>query len=214
MAARHIVIIGPPGSGKGTQAARVAGELGIKHLSTGDLLREAVAEKAPLGVEAERYMKNGELVPDRLMLGLIREELDRLGDTGWILDGFPRTLPQAEALAKMLDERHTAIDIALLVDVDFEAIVERLTSRRVCPSCNAVFNLKTMPDAGEICAKCGGNLVKRPDDEEETVRRRLDVYEKQTAPVVEHYRDAGILERVEGTGGIDEITAEILRLLK
>ncbi|HEM47327.1 MAG TPA: adenylate kinase [Alphaproteobacteria bacterium] len=214
MAARHIVIIGPPGSGKGTQAARVAGELGLKHLSTGDLLREAVAEKTPLGVEAERFMKNGELVPDRLMLGLIREELDRLGDTGWILDGFPRTLPQAEALAKMLDERHTEIDIALLVDVDFEAIVERLTSRRVCPACNAVFNLKTMPDAGEICAKCGGNLVKRPDDEEETVRRRLDVYEKQTAPVVEHYRNAGILERVEGAGDIDEITAEILRLLK
>jgi len=214
VAARHIVIIGPPGSGKGTQAARVAGELGLKHLSTGDLLREAVAEKTPLGVEAERFMKNGELVPDRLMLGLIREELDRLGDTGWILDGFPRTLPQAEALAKMLDERHTEIDIALLVDVDFEAIVERLTSRRVCPACNAVFNLKTMPDAGEICAKCGGNLVKRPDDEEETVRRRLDVYEKQTAPVVEHYRNAGILERVEGAGDIDEITAEILRLLK
>ena len=214
MAARHIVIIGPPGSGKGTQAARIAADLGLRHLSTGDLLREAVAQKAPLGVEAERYMKNGELVPDDLMLGLIREELDRLGDTGWILDGFPRTLPQTEALGTMLEERKVTIDIALLVDVDFEAIVERLTSRRVCPACKAVFNLKTMPGAAEICAKCGGNLVKRPDDEEETVRRRLDVYEKQTAPVVEHYRQAGVLKSVDGAGDMDDITAEILRLLK
>ncbi|MBN1884908.1 MAG: adenylate kinase [Candidatus Krumholzibacteriota bacterium] len=210
----HIVIIGPPGSGKGTQASRVADALGLRHLSTGDLLREAVANKTPLGVEAERYMRDGLLVPDDLMLGLIAVELETLGDTGWILDGFPRTLPQAEALSAMLAERKIAVDRALLVDVDPEVIVGRLTSRRVCPACKAVFNLATMPDAGEICARCGGNLVKRPDDEEETVRRRLDVYEAQTAPVVDYFRRAGGLVTVDGAGDMDDITAEILRLLK
>jgi len=213
--ARHLVIIGPPGSGKGTQAIRVAGELGIKHLSTGDILREAVKEETELGLKAKSFMEQGALVPDELMLELIATELDKLDGKGWILDGYPRTLPQAEALEKMLDERGESIDKVLLIDVDPEVIVKRLTSRRVCPSCNAVYNLETLkPKVEGKCDKCGAELIIRPDDTEETVRNRLKVYEEQTAPVVEFYRNKGNLVPVKGEGSIEEITAEILRVLE
>jgi len=215
VAARHLVIIGPPGSGKGTQAVRVAGELGIKHLSTGDILREAVKEETELGLKAKSFMEQGALVPDELMLELIATELDKLDGKGWILDGYPRTLPQAEALEKMLDERGESIDKVLLIDVDPEVIVKRLTSRRVCPSCNAVYNLDTLkPKVEGKCDKCGAELIIRPDDTEETVRNRLKVYEEQTAPVVEFYRNRGNLVPVKGEGSIEEITAEILRVLE
>jgi len=213
--ARHLVIIGPPGSGKGTQAIRVAGELGIKHLSTGDILREAVKEETELGLKAKSFMEQGALVPDELMLELIATELDKLDGKGWILDGYPRTLPQAEALEKMLDERGESIDKVLLIDVDPEVIVKRLTSRRVCPSCNAVYNLETLkPKVEGKCDRCGAELIIRPDDREETVRNRLKVYEEQTAPVVEFYRNKGNLVPVKGEGSIEEITAEILRVLE
>jgi len=213
--ARHLVIIGPPGSGKGTQAIRVAGELGIKHLSTGDILREAVKEETELGLKAKSFMEQGALVPDELMLELIATELDKLDGKGWILDGYPRTLPQAEALEKMLDERGESIDKVLLIDVDPEVIVKRLTSRRVCPSCNAVYNLETLkPKVEGKCDRCGAELIIRPDDTEETVRNRLKVYEEQTAPVVEFYRNKGNLVPVKGEGSIEEITAEILRVLE
>ena len=215
MKARHLVIIGPPGSGKGTQAIRVAGELGIKHLSTGDILREAVKEETELGLKAKSFMEQGALVPDELMLELIATELDKLDGKGWILDGYPRTLPQAEALEKMLDERGESIDKVLLIDVDPEVIVKRLTSRRVCPSCNAVYNLETLkPKVEGKCDRCGAELIIRPDDTEETVRNRLKVYEEQTAPVVEFYRNKGNLVPVKGEGSIEEITAEILRVLE
>ncbi len=215
MEAKHLLIIGPPGSGKGTQAARVAERLGLKHLSTGDILREAVKEQTELGLKAKAYMEKGELVPDELMLALIAEELDRLSGAGWILDGFPRTMPQAEALEKMLDEREEGIDRVVLVDVDYEVIVRRLTSRRVCPSCNAVYNIETKkPREDNRCDNCGTELIIRPDDREETVRNRLKVYDEQTAPVVDFYRNKGNLVTVKGEGDIEEITAEILRVLE
>jgi adenylate kinase len=215
MAARHVIIIGPPGSGKGTQAMRVAERLDLKHLSTGDLLREAVADGTGLGKKAEEYMKAGLLVPDEIMLGLIREQLDVLESTGWMLDGFPRTLPQAEALAELLEEKGLSIDMVLLVDVDSEEIVGRLTSRRVCGDCKAVYNLSMLPEGDEsACEKCGGKLITRPDDREETVRRRLKVYEEQTTPVLEFYRKSVGVTEVAGTGDIDEITAEIVRLMR
>lgn len=211
----RIVILGPPGSGKGTQAVRIASELGIKHLSTGDILRNAVARKTDLGVQAEDYMRRGLLVPDDIMLGMIREEIDALGDSGWILDGFPRTLNQAEALSEMLEERGLELDRVVLLEVDSEIIVARLTSRLVCAECGAVYNLNSL-DAAETqtCSRCGGDLVKRPDDEEETVHRRIRVYEEQTAPVVDFFEKRDGLVTIDGAIDIDEITTEILRDLK
>lgn len=215
MAAERILMIGPPGSGKGTQAARVAGRLGLRHLSTGDLLREAVAARTELGREAEGYMRQGLLVPDDVMLGLIREQLAALKGQGWILDGFPRTVAQAEGLARLLEERGPAIDAVILIDVDAREIVERLTQRRVCEGCGAVYgrDVPTGPDPNR-CAKCGGELVTRPDDREETVRRRIEVYERETAPVLEFYRRAPGIEEIDGTRELDEVTAEILCVLR
>ena len=215
MAARHVIIIGPPGSGKGTQAMQVADRLDLKHLSTGDLLREAVADGTELGKKAEEYMKAGLLVPDEIMLGLIREQFEALEDLGWILDGFPRTLPQAEALAELLEKKGLTIGMVLLIDIESEEIVGRLTSRRVCNDCKSVYNLSMLPDGDEsTCGECGGKLVTRPDDREETVRRRLKVYEEQTTPVLEFYRKLVGVTEVGGTGDIDEITAEIIRVMR
>jgi adenylate kinase len=215
MGARHVIIIGPPGSGKGTQAMRVAEKLGLKHLSTGDLLREAVTEGTELGVKADEYMKTGLLVPDEVMLGLIKEQFEALEGGGWILDGFPRTLPQAEALSELLEEKDLAVEMVLMIDVDAEKIVRRLTSRRVCEKCKAVYNLSMLPEGKEaVCEDCGGKLVTRPDDKEETVRRRLKVYEEQTEPALEFYRRTIGVKEIDGTGDIDEITAEIIRVMK
>jgi adenylate kinase len=215
MAARHVIIIGPPGSGKGTQAMRIADQLELRHLSTGDLLREGVSAGTELGKKAEEYMQAGLLVPDEIMLGLIREQFEALGGGGWILDGFPRTLPQAEALAELLNEKGLAIDMVLLINVENEKIVGRLTGRRVCEDCKAVYNLSMLTEGDEsTCAKCGGKLVTRPDDREETVRRRLKVYEEQTAPVLDFYRKAPGVKEITGTGDIDEITAEIIRAMR
>jgi adenylate kinase len=194
---------------------RIADRLDLKHLSTGDLLREAVEGGTELGKKAEEYMQAGLLVPDEIMLGLIREQFEALEDLGWILDGFPRTLPQAEALAELLEEKGLSISTVLLVDVDSEEIVGRLTSRRVCGDCKAVYNLSMLPEGDESrCEKCGGKLVTRPDDREETVRRRLKVYEEQTTPVLDYYMKSVGVTRVDGAGDIDEITAEIIRLMR
>lgn len=215
MAGMHVVILGPPGSGKGTQASRIAKAKGLAHLSTGDMLRDAVARKTELGVTAEGYMKKGLLVPDEIIFGLVREALDANAGRGWILDGFPRSLAQAETLARMLEERGEKIDRVLNIDVDPELIVRRLSNRRVCPACKAVYNLDTIQTkVPGRCDACGGTLVKRPDDEEATVRMRLEVYAKQTAPVIDFYAKRGGLATVNGAGGIEEIFAEILRVLQ
>lgn len=215
MAGKHIVILGPPGSGKGTQASRIAREYGLAHLSTGDMLRDAVARKTELGLEAESYMKRGLLVSDEIVFGLLGEALEAAKKTGWILDGFPRNLLQAEMLTRLLEERGETIDFVLDIEVDFELIVRRLSKRRVCPACKAVYNLDTIKTKVEgKCDKCGGPLVKRPDDEEETVRRRLAVYREQTAPVIDYYKKRGGLVTVNGAGSIEEIFAAVRRALK
>ncbi len=214
MAAMHIVILGAPGSGKGTQASRIARAKGLAHLSTGDMLRDSVARKTPLGKEAEGYMTRGALVPDTIIFGLIEEALDGLAGKGWIMDGFPRTLAQAEELGRMLERRGEKIDYVLDIAVDPELIVRRLANRRVCPKCKAVYNLDTIKTkVPGICDVCGTPLVKRPDDEEATVRNRLAVYDTQTAPVIDYYRRKGGLVAVKGAGDIEEIFAEILRVL-
>jgi adenylate kinase len=211
----HIVILGAPGSGKGTQASRIARERGLAHLSTGDMLRDAVARKTPLGLEAQGYMKGGLLVPDGIIFGLIDEALDAAKDAGWIMDGFPRTLAQAEELSAMLEKRGEKIDYVLNIDADSELIVRRLSNRRVCPKCKAVYNLDTIrTKVPGVCDACGAAIIKRPDDEESTVRTRLEVYGRLTEPVIEFYRKRGGLVTVNGAGGIEEIFAEIRRVLK
>ena len=215
MAGLHIVILGAPGSGKGTQAVRIARDRDLRHLSTGDMLREAVARKTPLGAKAEGFMKQGLLVPDDIILGLIAEAFASEDGRGWILDGFPRTLAQAEALEAMLAKRGERIDRVIDIDADPELIVRRLSNRRVCPKCKAVYNLDTIKTkVPGKCDVCRADLVKRPDDEEATVRRRLAVYAEQTAPLIDYYRKQGRLVTVNGSGGIEEIFAEILRVLK
>jgi adenylate kinase len=211
----HIVILGAPGSGKGTQASRIARERGLAHLSTGDMLRDAVARKTPLGLEAQGFMKGGLLVPDGIIFGLIDEALDAAKDAGWIMDGFPRTLAQAGELSAMLEKRGEKIDYVLNIDADPELIVRRLSNRRVCPKCKAVYNLDTIKTkVPGVCDACGAPIIKRPDDEEATVRTRLEVYGRLTEPVIEFYRKRGGLVTVNGAGGIEEIFAEIRRVLK
>lgn len=215
MAGQHIVILGAPGSGKGTQAARLAKEKGLRHLSTGDMLRDAVARKTEIGRRAEDYMKKGLLGPDEIIFALMREGLAAAAESGWILDGFPRTLAQAEELDRMLAERRERIDRVINIAVDPDVIVRRLANRRVCPKCRAVYNLDTIKTkVPGRCDVCGAGIVKRPDDEEATVRKRLDVYHEQTAPVIEFYEKRDGFVAVDGAGGIEGIYAEILRALQ
>ena len=215
MAGLRLIILGAPGSGKGTQASRIAAEKGLRHLSTGDMLRDAVARKTEIGLLAAEYMQKGLLGPDEIIFSLMREGLAAAAESGWILDGFPRTLAQAEELDRMLAERRERIDRVVNIEVDPELIVRRLSNRRVCPKCKAVYNLDTIATKTPgRCDACGAEIVKRPDDEEATIRKRLEVYNGQTAPVIDHYRTRGGLVTVNGANGIEEIFAEIIRALK
>lgn len=202
-----LILFGPPGCGKGTQGARLAEHYGIPTISTGDILRQAVKEGTPLGRRAKRYMDAGDLVPDEVMLDLIDERLgERDATGGFILDGFPRTTAQAEGLAEVLENKDFAISRVVNLVVDRETLLGRLTSRRVCSVCGATFNVVTLPPPPEgACADpsvaCQGeHIVQRKDDSLETARNRLDVYEAQTAPLIEHYRAGGLLCDVDGTG--------------
>jgi len=204
-----IVLLGPPGSGKGTQTERLCAELKFTKISTGDLLREAVKQGTPLGVKAKSYMESGGLVPDQLVGDLIKEKLADLKG-GVILDGFPRTVEQA----KMLDQIIT-VDMAIDLEVDEELLVRRLTERRVCKSCNSVFHLEFNPPkvAGK-CDKCGGELYQRNDDKPETIENRLVVYEKQTAPLIEYYRKKNMLADIDASeGAIDDIVKKITEVV-
>lgn len=193
----RIVFLGPPGAGKGTQAAELARSLGIPHLSTGDLLRTAVAAGTPLGREADGYMRAGQLVPDDLVLRMLEERLRRPdARSGFLLDGFPRTLPQAEALARL-----TEIDRVISFDVPAAVLVERLGQRRVCPQCQSVYNLASQPPKRPgVCDKDGAALVQRPDDRPEAITTRLEVYAKQTAPLLDFYRGRSLLRPIDASG--------------
>lgn len=208
----NLVFLGPPGSGKGTQAARLSARLGLLHLSTGDLLREAVKRGTPLGHQAVGYMKRGELVPDALIIGLIEEKIQN-GELehGFILDGFPRTIPQAEALKEMLAKNQIAIDRSILFDAPDDEIVRRLAGRWHCPTCNAGYNYPLqIPKVEGKCDKDGTQLVRRHDDEESVVRNRLDVYKKQTQPIVDYYRREGTLVAIKADQAPDRVFDALL----
>lgn len=212
----RLVLLGPPGSGKGTQAEMIAAKLGIPRVSTGDILRDAVSRNTALGAKARSYMDQGRLVPDEIMIGIIEERLNQPDcANGYILDGFPRTLGQAIALDEMLAKKMAPIDLAMLIDVSDETVVRRLTQRRICPRCHALYNLQTEPPKrDEICDKCGTELVLRSDDQESTVRTRLRVYRSDTLAVIQYYDSRGILKKVDGEGGKDTVFGSIVNELE
>jgi adenylate kinase len=207
----RVAFLGPPGAGKGTQARELAREWGVPHMATGDMLREAVAARTPVGLEAKRYMDSGALVPDDVIIGLMRERLaqpDAVG--GFLLDGFPRTIAQADSLERLLKDLSHRLDALIYFDVSRPELMRRLTGRRVCRSCGHSFHLvSSPPQRAGVCDVCGGELYQRVDDSDATVRNRLEVYERQTAPLLEHYKDRGLLVHVAGEGPIDVIRNKV-----
>ena len=209
----RLAFLGPPGAGKGTQARDLAAEWGVPHIATGDMLREAVAAGTPLGREAKRYMDQGALVPDDVVVSAMGERLQRPDAArGFILDGFPRTIAQAEALGRMLKDAGQALDAVVFFDVSEAELLRRLTGRRVCSNCGATYHLVSKPPkTNERCDACGSALVQREDDREATVRNRLEVYARQTAPLLDFYRDRDLLSTVAGEGSIATIREGIRR---
>jgi adenylate kinase len=208
----NLIFLGPPGSGKGTQAARLSARLGVVHLSTGDMLREAVRNQTPLGLKAEAFMKRGDLVPDDLIIGLIEQKITN-GDlaAGFILDGFPRTIPQAQSLKAMMTKHGIRLDRAVLLDVPDDEIVRRLSGRWHCPTCNAGYNYPMhLPKVDGKCDSDGTALQRRPDDEEGVVRNRLEVYKKQTRPIEEFYRSEAVLSEIKADVAPDAVFEALL----
>lgn len=212
----RLVLLGPPGAGKGTQAKRLSQHFGVAHISTGDILRVNVRQGSPLGKEAAGYMDRGELVPDALIIRMVEERLHAPDcQKGFLFDGFPRTIPQAEALDALLDAQRQPLDRTVNIVVPDEVLVERATGRRTCPACGAMFHIRFDPprQAG-ICDQCGAQLVQRQDDTEETVGNRLRVYHQQTAPLIDYYRRKGLLAEVDGRQTIDAVEETILAALR
>jgi len=211
----RLVLLGAPGAGKGTQAKKLIEKYGMPQISTGDLLRAAVSAGTPLGKEAKTVMDKGELVPDRIVLGMVEERLKQDDcKNGYILDGFPRNTAQAEALDKMLAALNMSLSAALSVDVPFDDLMKRLTGRRTCKACGQMYNMYFKPPAKEgTCDKCSGELFQRDDDKEATIKKRLEVYNAQTAPLIDYYGKKGILKTVVGTGNIDDIFKKVCEVL-
>jgi adenylate kinase len=207
----RVVFIGPPGVGKGTQAQRLAAAHGIAKISTGDVLREAVRNNTPLGRQAKGFMDSGALVPDDVVIGMLAERL-KADDTqsGYLLDGFPRTIRQAEALDTMLASRGDRLDRAVAFHAAAALIVDRLSGRRGCPKCGRVYHVKyDPPPQGTRCGACGADLVQRDDDREETIRKRLAVYQRETAPLLSYYQARGLLTTVDGSAPIEQVAARV-----
>ena len=206
-----LIIFGPPSAGKGTQAQRLSEKYGIPQVSTGDLLREAVAKQTSLGVKIKSYLETGRLGPDDLIVQLISDRVSRPDCAdGYLLDGFPRTMGQAVELDKMTD-----IDLVLSIVVDLELLVERAIGRRICKECASVYHVKFSPPKVEgVCDKCGGALIQRDDDREETVRKRLSVYTEQTAPLIDHFRAKGILVDIDGSLGIEAVSEQMVKAVE
>lgn len=211
-----IIMLGAPGAGKGTQAKRIAKKYDIPHISTGDIFRANIKEKTELGNKAKEYMDRGELVPDDITIGML---LDRIHKddckNGFVLDGFPRTIPQAQSLTKALSELGEKIDYAVNIDVPDESIITRMSGRRACLSCGATYHIVySAPKAKDVCDTCGNVLVIRDDDKPETVKKRLEIYHDQTQPLIDYYKNEKILASVDGTKDMEEVFIDIISVLK
>jgi adenylate kinase len=206
----RLVFLGPPGVGKGTQAEKLSKEYRIPHIATGDMLRTAMAKKTPVGLEAKSYIDAGKLVPDDVIINLVAERLKE-PDTaaGYILDGFPRTIKQAEALSEILKKNRQGIDRVLYFDLNEEELVKRIAGRRSCPACQKVYHTSFNPPPQEGTCSCGTALVQRKDDRPETVKARLAVYQNETAPLIQHYREQGLLSQIDADAGVEDVTGRV-----
>lgn len=211
----RLILLGPPGAGKGTQASVLSGLLGVPHISTGDIFRRAIQEGTPLGKKVEAYLKSGGLVPDELTVEIVKERLSQPDcQRGFLLDGFPRTIPQAQALDAWLEARGEKLDAVINLQVSEEELMARLTGRRICPQCGATYHLKyDPPQRDEICDRCGSPLIQREDDRPETVSKRLATYRQQTQPLINYYKERNLLKGVDGNGDIQEVTQSIIQML-
>lgn len=211
----RVVFLGAPGVGKGTQADRVAAQFKVPKISTGDLLRDAVRNQTPLGREAKQYMDQGQLVPDSVVIGLVREKLsEKSSANGFVLDGFPRTVPQAEELGKVLQATQRPLNRVVNFQVPREEIIKRLTGRRSCPKCQATFHVEFAPSKkGAACDRCGETLIQRSDDTREAIETRLQVYEKQTAPLIQYYANKRLLSELDGSGSVDAVFEALFGVL-
>lgn len=210
-----VVVLGPPGAGKGTQSELLAKRAGLPHVATGNLLREAIARGTPLGLLAKPYIDRGELVPDETMVEIVRE---RLGESdarrGAILDGYPRTIEQARALNRVLSEQGRKVDRVIYLRIPVEEVVRRIAERYLCPNCGAVYHLETSPPSSpDRCDRCGQQLTQRPDDRPDVVRRRLEVYDRETAPLIDFYRRQNLMTEVDGSAGVDQVHETIVQAL-
>ena len=204
----NIILLGAPGAGKGTQAVRIAAAMGIPHISTGDIFRKNIKEGTPVGLKAKSYIDRGQLVPDEVVVEIVQQRIEESDcKNGFLLDGFPRTIAQAEALDRLTD-----IDRVINIEADLDKLVDRITGRRVCGKCGESYHISTKKD--DICEKCGGKLIQRADDNEETVKSRLNVYKNETAPLIEFYKNQGVLINVDGMQAIDKVFEDIAKLLQ
>ena len=211
----RIILLGPPGAGKGTQAKSISNKFSIPHVSTGDIFRKNISEKTPLGIEAKKHIDKGHLVPDELTIDIIRDRLNNEDcSNGFLLDGYPRTVKQAEVLETLLKEKGHLLDTALLIKVPREFILSRMTGRRVCLTCGASYHITYNPPKVEgKCNLCGSDLIQRADDSKETVSERLDIYDAQTQPLIKYYGDKNLLSVVDGTKAINSVFKSICGIL-
>jgi adenylate kinase len=212
----RLIMLGPPGAGKGTQAKKIAGGFDIPHISTGEMFRNAVRQQTSMGKKATEYMDKGLLVPDEIVIGIVDERLKQPDvEKGFVLDGFPRNISQAESLMSLMDDIGIKLNKVVNIKVEKDELIQRFTGRRVCNKCGATFNIKfNPPKPPGICEKCGDKLVIRPDDSIDTVMKRLEVYEMETAPLIKYYEDKNLLLNIDGSKNIDEVYTEIMERLR
>ncbi len=210
-----IIMLGAPGAGKGSQASRIAKEYQLPHISTGDIFRANLKEETELGKRAKSFMDKGELVPDDITIAMLLDRIHKEDcKNGYILDGFPRTIPQAEALKEALAKKNEKIDLALDVEASDELIIKRMAGRRTCPACGAIYHIVTLPPKTEgICDRCGADLIQRKDDNEETVKNRLKIYHEVTEPLISYYKKEGILEEIDGAEELDKVFEKVKRII-